>query len=529
MALKPVTDPNLLAQLGGDQPKNTQGLKPVSDPAILEQLNASDAPAAAPAESQRSIPQEAGRQLALTGRDVIQGVAALPMMAMDAGVSARNLAEQGVRKYLPGVAQKIDEITGGGPGQPYEMPSQMFERSLDEHLPRPQSTTEKITHFIQTALVGSRLPAPQAGKQAPPGFTATNPEAAVQNSTLKQAQDAGYVVPPATNNPSALNRALEGVSGKAATAQQAAVRNQAVTNKLARQAVGMANDAPITPESLRALRETAGKVYQEVGSAGRIAADNQYLDDLAQLGRGIDEITKDFPDANVGARQEIDKLVNSLLRDNFDSSSAMKYLRQLRSDASANLSSAARNPDPAKQALGMAQREAASTLEDLIGRHLAQQGNSELAQSFQQARRLIAVTHTVENALNEATGNVSAMKLAKELKGKPYGGELQIAAKFAQAFPKAAKEVNESMPGISPLDYYGSVGAAGLFGSPHLLLLPAARMGIREALLSPWGQKATTETVKAAGAPAATVGIPAGIALATSSASRPEPRTRERR
>lgn len=508
------------------QNQSQQALPPLPPGFTLD--SAPDA-TAAPSVPTRTVPQEAGRQLALTGRDIIQGVAALPMMAMDTGVAARNLAEQGVRKYLPGVAGKIDQITGGGPGQPYEMPSQMFERSLDQYLPKPQTTTEKITHFIQTAMVGSRMPAPQAANQAPAGFTPANPEAAVRNTTLKQAQDAGYVVPPATSNPSALNRALEGASGKIATAQQAAVRNQAVTNKLTRQALGMANDAPITPDSLRSLRETAGQVYQQVASSGRIAADSQYLDDLGQLGRGVDEITKDFPDANVGARQEIDKLVNSLLRDSFDSSSAVKYLRQLRSDASANLTSAARNPDPAKQALGMAQREAASTLEDLIGRHLAQQGDGQLAQSFQQARRLIAVTHTVENALNESTGSVSAVKLAKELKGKPYGGELQIAAKFAQAFPKAAKEVTESMPGVSPLDYYGSIGAAGLFGSPHLLLLPAARMGIREALLSPWGQRAATETAKVAGKPAATMGATIGTALATSSAIRPEPRSREQR
>jgi hypothetical protein len=127
------------------------------------------------------------------------------------------------------------------------------------------------------------------------------------------------------------------------------------------------------------------------------------------------------------------------------------------------------------------------------------------------------MSHTVENALTEATGNVSATKLGQQLtKGKPLSGELETAARFAQAFPKAAKEVNESMPGISPLDYYGSVGAAGLFQNPTLLMIPAIRMGIREALLSPWGQKAAVEGTKAVSGAPATIGIPASTALATS-------------
>jgi hypothetical protein len=477
-----------------------------------------EAPQQAPQpEEQRSIPQEIGRQAGLAGRAVVNAVSGIPMMAADAGVAAVNLGHNLMRGETPTLSDFNPFAKSGGSHQEYELPSTMANRAMTQAgVPEPSTMTEKITGFVESVLAGSKLPAPQAKEQAPANFVQARPEAVVKNQTLKQSQAAGYVVPPATANPTTLNRAMEGASGKIATAQQAAVRNQAVTNKLAKQAVGLANDAPITPQSLKSLRETAGLVYRDVAGAGEIAADSQYLDDLGQLGKGVDEITKDFPEANVGASKEISRLVDSLLQDKFDSRSALAYLKELRSQASGNLSG--QNYDPAKQALGMAQREAASTLEELIGRHLASQGNADLAQSFQQARRLIAVTHTIENALNESTGNVSAAKLGQQMaKGKPISGELAVAAKFARAFPKAAKEVNESMPGISPLDYYGSIGAAGLFGSPHLLLLPAARMGIREALLSPWGQKAAQESAKVAGEAPKTLGLTGGAALATSS------------
>jgi hypothetical protein len=486
---------------------------------------------AAQAQPPAQPPDESiGRQVGLAGRAVVNAVAGIPQMAADAGVAAVNLAHNISHGEMPTLADFNPFAKSGGSHQEYELPSQSFNKALTSvGVPEPKSASEKIAGFVEGVLTGSRIPAPQATQQAPANFVKSNPLTAVRDQTLQAAQKEGYVVPPATTNPTILNRAAEGASGKIATAQQAAVRNQAVTNRLAKQALGLSNDAPLTPESLKNLRSTAGAVYDQVASAGKIVADDQYLDDLTKLGRGVDEIAKDFPEANVGARKEVDGLVNSLLRDKFDSSSALKYLRQLRNDAAANLSSAARNPDPSKQALGMAQREAAATLEDLIGRHLAQSGQPELAQSFQQARKLIAVSHTVENALNEATGNISAAKLANQLKGKPYGGELQIAAKFAQAFPKAAKEVNESMPGISPLDYYGSIGAAGLFNSPHLLALPALRMAIREALLSPYGQKAAVASAKAAGEAPKTIGVTASTALAGGTAPRQEQDNRARR
>lgn len=466
--------------------------------------------------------QDLGRQASLTGRAAINAVAAVPAMAMDLGVGARNMTEQAVRKYAPGVAEKIDSVANrigipSGPGAPYELPSREFQKSLTQAgVPEPQTFGEKITGFIQSTMLGARMPAPQISNPAPAGFKPPDMANATQIQTLRQAQKAGYVVPPASSNPSTMNRALEGASGKIATAQQAAVRNQAVTNQLARQALGMANDTPITPESLKALRSNAGRVYETVAKAGEIIADEQYLDDLAKLGQSVDEVARDFPEANVGASKEVSALVDSLLKEKFDSRSALAYLRLLRKQASGNLSYL-NSADPSKQALGMAQKEAAATLEDLIGRHLAANGSPEVAKSFEQARRLIAVSHTVENALNEATGNVAASKLGQQLaKGKPLTGELAVAAKFARAFPKAAKEVTESMPGISPLDYYGSIGAAGLFGSPHLLLLPAARMAIREALLSPYGQQAAVAGAKSAVTPQ-TLGAPASAALQATS------------
>jgi hypothetical protein len=309
----------------------------------------------------------------------------------------------------------------------------------------------------------------------------------VRDSLLKEAQKAGYKVPPATSNPTARNRLLESVSGKAATQQSAALKNQTVTNRLVRKELGMSPDAPITKEALNAIRSREGSVYKAIKSAGRIVADDQYLDDLAKLTQSVDEISKDFPEANIGAHDDINKLVDSLLKDGFDSSSAVEYVKKLRQQASANLSFAA-SADPTKKALGLAQREAAASLEDMVIRHLEATGKGALATRFDKARTLIAKTYSVEGALNEGTGNVVASQLANQLKkGKPLSGGLDLAARFAQAFPKAAAEVKDS-PGVSAVDaLVGGIG--GLTLNPALATLPIARVGTREALLTSAGQR----------------------------------------
>jgi hypothetical protein len=332
-----------------------------------------------------------------------------------------------------------------------------------------QYVGQKIASFLGTKIANKAAKAVTERSQN-----------AVRDATLAEARKAGYVVPPSTTNPTALNRLAESVSGKAATQQTAAVRNQAVTNRLIRQDLGLGDNAPITKESLEGLRKHAGNIYKAVKSSGEVAVDSQYLDDLAKLTESVDEVAKDFPDANVAAGKEINELVDTLLRDNFKAGSAVEYTKQLRYAASANL---AHGADPTRRALGLAQRDAAGALEEMVFRHLKQTGRGQLADRFEKARVLIAKTYTVEGALNPSTGNVVATSLGRELKrGKPLTGGIATAAKFAQAFPKAAREITES-PGVSAVDaLVGGVGAATV--NPGMLALPAGRIGARAGVLS---------------------------------------------
>lgn len=389
-------------------------------------------------------------------RGAWDGVSAIPSLAADAGVGLRNA------------------LTGSD----YDLPSKMSEDDLNTILPMPSTPGAREMRFGTSLLVGAKVPAPQAAKQAPAGFVKPA-EDLVRQQTLAQAQKAGYVVPPATTNPTMLNKFLESVGGKIGTAQDAATKNQGVTNLLAKRAIGMTEDAPITEGGIQVARRDAGDAYSMLRAAGHIKTDPQYEDAIAKIGSKYTSAEKEFPEL---AKSEVKDLVTSLRKDGFSSDAAVDVMSILRDKASA----AYKKGD---SGVGSAYKSASKAIEDVIARNLERNGDAETLKNFEAARRLIAKTHSVESAFNESSGSVSAMKLGQQLaKGRPLSGELLTAAKFGQAFPKIAREITDS-GSVRNTDIIMSAGAAGISKQPAYLIYPFLRQAVRSGLLSKTGQK----------------------------------------
>lgn len=308
----------------------------------------------------------------------------------------------------------------------------------------------------------------------------------VKDATAAMAKDAGYVIPPTQINPSKINQMLEGFAGKITTGQSASIKNQEVTNRMVKSALGLAPDEPITPQALTAIRNEAGRAYEALRGAGQIAADAQYSDDLGRIVAKYQGAGKDFPEL---AKNEIADTVANLQKDAFASDSALDAISILREKAD----KAFRGGD---KSFGRAYKQMADSIESLIERNIAATGDdgAALLKDFRDARQLIAKTYSVESALNPATGNVNAKKLAQQLsKGKPLSGELKQVGQFAQAFPTAAQEVTSSMPGVSPLDFGTAAITSGATGNPGLLAMVTGRPLARGAILSgPYQRVMTT-------------------------------------
>ena len=298
---------------------------------------------------------------------------------------------------------------------------------------------------------------------------------------VAEARQTGYTVPPTQAGGGVVNRLLEGIAGKASTLQEASVRNQEITNKLAVKSLGLPEDVVLTPEVIKSVRDKAGQVYEGISNAGIIIPKKTYNDALDKIGESAVKAEMNFPNAT--SKQILD-VVGSLRKDAFDAGSAVSRIKQLRTEA--DMAYRAGNND-----LGSATKSAAKALEDAIEGHLTNLNQPDALNKFKEARQLIAKTYTIEKAMNPKTGTVNAITLANRLKaGKPMSEELKDIAEFGLAFPKAAQmpERIGGTIGISPLDvtasgvaFGGSLlsgedkGTSGALGLATLLARPAAR------------------------------------------------------
>jgi hypothetical protein len=418
--------------------------------------------------------QDVRKGLSPLARGGYNAVTSLPGLAADAGVGLRNMLT----------------------GENYQNLTQMTQPGLDKALPMPNIPGDKTLEILTSIATGSQMPfAPSVKNPAPKDFVKPAADL-VRQQTLANSQRAGYVVPPATTNPSPGVSFLESLGGKTATAQDAALRNQGITNQLAKRTLGLSEDAPITPEALSALRKEAGTAYSTMRSVGSVA-----LDDAST--KTLDDVAAKFTGSKLkealGGGNDIPKVVQALKDEPLNGDTAVDVIALLRDKADA----AFRAGD--KQ-IGKGYKEISTTIENLMERQLS----GEALKNFKDARQLIAKTYSVEGALNPSTGNVIGNKLASQLaKGKPISGDLLTAAKFSQAFPKASKEMVDS-GAVRHTDAILGSGAAVFTGHPWYLGWPFGRQAVRSFLLSNPGQGMATQGAPASVPPQALMGLLGG-------------------
>jgi hypothetical protein len=408
-------------------------------------------------------------------RPAAQAIMGIPNMVADFGQASAYYAKKGYNALRPkGLS---DLVVDRGPQVP-KFQSQRFNEALDQYTRAPQGLGDKLAEAGMSAVLGSRIPMPSFAADVPANFRPPPPTP--KAATLQAGQDAGLVVPPSSVNPSTGNRLMESLGGKIATEQDAALKNMPVFNRLARQSIGMAPDAPITPEALSGIRATAAAPYAAVRGAGTIKSTKEFTSALDDVVAPFKNAAKDFPGI---ADDEVLKVADAVRKESFDSSSAVDALAIIRDKAAKAFASG----DKTK---GKAFRGIADAIENVVEQNLKEGGNKDLLNQFRDARTLIAKTYSVEKALNPATGNVSGTKLAQQLtRGKPLSGDLLTAARFGQAFPKAAREVVDS-GAVRNTDVLAGGATALVSGQPSWLMYPLLRQGVRQSMLSPAMQSA---------------------------------------
>lgn len=309
---------------------------------------------------------------------------------------------------------------------------------------------------------------------------------AARDAILRNAREAGFVTPPTTVNPTGTNRVLESFAGKIATAQEASVKNQEVRNQLARQAIGVSDDAPLSAHTFRTVIKEANDAYDALKGIKQFSWTPDFQRGLQRLGNQTPDSVLPNPAAG-----EIAKVVESLDKPSFTGRELISTIRQLRRESNLAYRAGTVANDEAKLAIGQAKREAADLLESLAEDNLRVKGMTNLVTPFREARVRLAKLHTVERATNDA-GDVSGAKLARMLgKGEPLSDELLIAARAAQSFGKAHQDVaaigspavsnlRAAMMPLAGMAGYSLLGPAGIAAAAA----PMATYGVRNMLLS---------------------------------------------
>jgi hypothetical protein len=411
------------------------------------------------------------RNVGLMGRTALNAVTAIPLAAMDAGVGVRNFIDEKRQ------GKQLSDLIAPKEFQGYELPSQTWNNALGElGVPKHEGFVEKAADFVGQAAIGGRLPAPSAAEQAPAAF---DPKA-MRTLALEKARDAGYVVPPATTNPSLLNRFLESWGGKTGTAQDASAKNQAITDALVKKDLGLGAADDVAEGTLPFLRKEAAEAYKPVRGIGTIRLDSKFETAIDDAVGQLSKVAQKFPKL---AKSDVTDTLASLKAKSIDSDTAVDTIAVLRANADEAYSAGE------KQA-GAAYKAAAKAMEDAIERSLGRRGADakEILSNFRGARQQIAKTYSAQKALNPELGNFDARKLASMLnQGKPLTGGMKQAGQMAQAFKEAAKLQTDS-GSVRNTDVILGGGAAALSGNPMPLLYPFSRMAVRDFMLSNTGQ-----------------------------------------
>lgn len=510
-----------------------------------------------------SFMENATRQLGLTGRAALSGVAAIPTMLgqgvaglintvagtnLDpAGALQRNLSRMGLPEPQnggeriaqdvagamagQGGAMKVGEIMARSPGPITQGAGQILAANPASQIGAATGAGggSSIARESGAGPLGQTI-AGLAGGVVGGGIGARAPvgagaELQAQNESrdaaLKAGRAAGYKVPPATVNPTLAKQQIEGVSGKIDMQQAVSLSNSQITDRLARESLGLQPTASLTAGTLEKIRVNAGRSYQAVKDYdGTFKVDKKFLDDVAGFNKDFSAAAKEFPeivnDKAITTLQDALTKVKSdstaalpkhmsteearaffskpppvdgmVQRETIEPKAAVELVKKLRFDASKNY---ANYDDPKLAALADAQRGAAKALDGLIERNLKEQGAENLATDYIKARTTIARAHDIESALKG--GHVDTLALNRIGKKGYLEGPLKVAADFAEHFPKAVQAPSAiGSANVHALRPYFSIMGAGtgsVIGGPVGAAIGAAvplvaPPMVRSALLS---------------------------------------------
>jgi hypothetical protein len=288
------------------------------------------------------------------------------------------------------------------------------------------------------AAKGSKLAAKAAVKgieKIDPHFTTLTADESLTADKAAAATKQGYKVLPSMQT-KADPGLLQKFSGKVYLEKKVSKANQENTNKIVRQSFGLAADAPLTKDTMAAVRAKAGQDYDALKSVS-----DPNIKPTQDLYTALDDAQAHYTGSIRGGKNTpIAKIVKDLkktTKKGYTIDQAINETKTLKAEADKAYAQGDKD-------LGKSITKVRTAVEDSIEQHLIDtKQDATLVQNFRDARKTYAQSYSVESALDGA-GNVDARKLANQLsKNKPLTGNLKTAGEFGGNFPKVAQTPKE--------------------------------------------------------------------------------------
>lgn len=291
----------------------------------------------------------------------------------------------------------------------------------------------------------------------------------VREGTVADLMDKGYTMPPMEGNPSTLNNLLQGMGGKVQSERAASRKNVDVIKRDAARALELPPETELTVQRIKDLRAGDWRApYIAMDTIPRIVLDDQAV--TSDLWPKINDVTNP---GNIPGPMGNHPRVQSRYITGKDAAEGMQ---QLRADANDLWKQYRKDGNPETKKSAKAHSKALAELESQVDRYLKQHGHEDLLDQLQHSRTLYARSYTVENALNDATGEVDARKvLSGDKATRSAAGPLKNISDAAELSRRATQSESTvgATPDISPL----GIGAATISNNPtraidYLLLRP---------------------------------------------------------
>lgn len=295
-----------------------------------------------------------------------------------------------------------------------------------------------------------------------------------EQQALADAVAQGIKVPPSQlTGGGKLTSTMETLLGKKAMGAQASIANREVVANQAKKVLGLAADEDLTPDAFTNFRQQQGQAYQDLRNFD-YKADKPFITNINNEVQRLRGLTTTTP-------EQISTL-KAVAKTNIKGDDLVNNIIDLRDAGNTNM----RSMDAANKRLGKTQLMAAKELEDVADRVLKNSGNDTLVKQFQDARKNIAKSYTLEDTFNAVTGEVNAKAIGRRMAdGKIVPTEMKgagAASQFAPGYFAPASQTGAAggLTGIEGL----SAGTALLSGRPDLAAIVAARNVGRSLMLS---------------------------------------------